>query len=57
MKYGADLSSNLASKEFNIFHELDIQPVINKQTNALDYYENKKLYFIKWQDGVIKEVK
>jgi len=56
LKYTSDLSSNLSSKEFKIFHEMDIQPVMNKQSNALDYYENKRLYFIKWQDGVIKSV-
>jgi hypothetical protein len=56
MKYGNDLSSNLGSKEFTVFRELDIQPVINKQTNTLDYFENKKLFFLKWQDGIIKSV-
>ena len=22
---------------------------------TLDYFENKKLYFLKWQDGLLKE--
>ena len=56
MKYGTDLPSNLTRKEFNVFRELDIQPVIDKQTNAIDYFENKKLFFVKWQDGIIKGV-
>jgi hypothetical protein len=56
LKYGKDLSSNLTGKEFNVFREVDIQPVINKQTTTLDYFENKKLFFVKWQDGIIKGV-
>jgi ABC-type branched-subunit amino acid transport system substrate-binding protein len=56
LQYGKDIASNLTRKEFNIFRELDIQPVINKQTTTLDYFENKKLFFVKWQDGIIKGV-
>ena len=54
LKYKQELSSNITRREFNVFREFDIQPVLNKQTNTLDYFENKKLYFIKWQDGVMK---
>jgi ABC-type branched-subunit amino acid transport system substrate-binding protein len=56
LQYGKDIASNLGRKEFNVFRELDIQPVINKQTTTLDYFENKKLFFVKWQDGIIKGV-
>jgi hypothetical protein len=56
LKYKNELASNITNKDFNVFHEFDIQPVLNKQTNTLDYFENKKLYFIKWQDGIIKAV-
>ena len=56
MRYKQDLTSNLTRKEFNVFREFDIQPVINKQSSTLDYFENKKLYFIKWKDGVITSV-
>ena len=56
IQYGKDIASNLSRKEFNVFRELDIQPVINKQTTTLDYFENKKLFFVKWQDGIIKGV-
>jgi len=56
LKYKNELSSNITQKGINVFREFDIQPVVNKQTNTLDYFENKKLYFIKWQDGVIKGV-
>ncbi len=33
-----------------------IVPVTNKKTGQIDYYENKKLYFIRKQDGIIKAV-
>jgi hypothetical protein len=56
LQYGKDVSSNLGNKQFKLFTDFDIQPVINKQTNALDYFENKKLYFLKWQDGIIRGV-
>lgn len=54
--FGDDISNNLTKKDFNVFREFDIQPVINTENSTLDYFENKKLYFIKWQDGVIRGV-
>lgn len=56
MQYGHDLASNLSSKQFKLFTDYDIQPVLNRQTMMLDYFENKKLYFLKWQDGMLKSV-
>ncbi|HEV7781816.1 MAG TPA: amino acid ABC transporter substrate-binding protein, partial [Chitinophagaceae bacterium] len=56
LQYGNDLSSNLSSKLNKVFTDYDIQPVLNKQSMSLDYFENKKLYFLKWQDGIIKGV-
>jgi hypothetical protein len=56
LKYGKDLSSNLGNRQVKVFIDYDIQPVMNKQTMTLDYFENKKLYFLKWQDGIIKSV-
>lgn len=53
-KYGSDLPSNLSSKDFNLIRSFDIQPVLNRTTLALDYFENRKLYFIKWLDGTFK---
>jgi hypothetical protein len=54
LEYGSEFPSNINHKAFNVFRELDIQPVVNKQTTTLDYYENKRLFFVKWQDGIIK---
>jgi len=53
---GDDIASNLSNKDFKVFTDYDIQPVLNKQTMTLDYFENRKLYFLKWEDGVIKSV-
>ncbi len=56
LQYGHDLASNLANKQAKVFTDLDIQPVLSKQNMTLDYFENKKLYFLKWQDGVLKGI-
>lgn len=56
LQYGKDLSSNLGNKQVKVFTDYDIQPVINKQNRTLEYFENKKLYFVKWQDGIVKSV-
>jgi hypothetical protein len=51
-----DVASNLSRKGNFIFTQFDIQPVLNKTTMALDYFENKKLYFIKYSDGIRSSV-
>jgi ABC-type branched-subunit amino acid transport system substrate-binding protein len=56
LQYKKDFASNLGSKQNKLFTDFDIQPVINKRTSVLDYFENKKLYFLKWEDGLIKSV-
>lgn len=54
LQYGRDLASNLTSKQNKVFTDYDIQPVINRTTTTLEYFENKKLYFLKWYDGIIQ---
>lgn len=56
LQYGTDLGSNLVNKQYKVFTDFDIQPVFNKENMTLDYFENKRLYFLKWQDGYIKNV-
>jgi hypothetical protein len=56
MQYGKDIASNLGNKQTKIFTDFDIQPVLNKQSMTLDYFENKKLYFLKWEDGMLKGI-
>ena len=54
LKYPNDFNSSITRKEFNVFREFDIQPVItNNQTMTLDYFENKKLYFLRWLNGIV----
>ncbi|TBR19494.1 MAG: hypothetical protein EPO57_03020 [Chitinophagaceae bacterium] len=55
-QYKTDLSSHLTTSNFNVFTNFDIHPVVNRKTLVLDYFENKKIYFIKWQDGNINAV-
>jgi hypothetical protein len=34
---------------------MDIQPTLfAAQPGVIQYYENKKLYYLKWQDGFLK---
>lgn len=56
MDHRNDFNSNISSKSHTVFTDYDIQPVLNRQNLTLDYFENKKLYFLKWQDGVLKGV-
>ena len=52
-----DVASNLTRKGNFIFTQFDIQPVfINKATMALDYFENKNLYFIRYSKGIKSSV-
>ena len=53
---GKNLGSSLGEKKYKVFFDLDIQPVLNHQSMAIDYFENKKLYFIKKADGAVKAV-
>lgn len=54
MLHEKNLGSSLSDKKYNVFTAFDIQPVINSKTMTLDYFENKKIYFVKTIDGVVK---
>jgi hypothetical protein len=57
IKYKDDFINHLSDKEAKLFNDFDIQPVkLRKENPGPDYLENKKLYFIKKQDGVVKNV-
>jgi hypothetical protein len=56
MTYKKNISANLGDKRYKLFTEFNIEPVYNKKTSATDYFENKKLYFVKKVDGVVKAV-
>jgi hypothetical protein len=51
-----NISSSLGDKKHMLFTELDIQPILNKNTQTLDYFENKKLYIVRKVDGLVKAI-
>lgn len=55
-QFGDDIASNLGNKEYVQFTQYDIQPVFARPGMQLQYFENKRLYFLRWQDGVIRLV-
>ncbi len=57
MDYGKNLSGSIGEKKYKVFDDFDIEPVfLNKQNLTLDYFENKKLYFIRKVDGNVTTV-
>jgi hypothetical protein len=55
--HGRDLGGNIGVKEFKVFNDFNIEPVfLNRQTMTLDYFENKKLYFVHMTDGNVTAV-
>jgi hypothetical protein len=49
----SDIASSLTRKGNYVFTQFDIQPVfIDPVAMTLDYFENKKLYYIKYSNGV-----
>ena len=52
LQYGKDMGSNISNKQYKVFTDYDIQPVLNKPSMTLDYFENKKLYFIRYSNGI-----
>jgi hypothetical protein len=56
-KYRANLINNLSDKQYTLFNQCDIQPIKLKSGNPKpDYLENRKLYFIKKQQGIVKNI-
>jgi hypothetical protein len=55
--HGKDLSGSVGEKKYKVFNDFNIEPVfLNRQTMTLDYFENKKLYFVRKVDGNITAV-
>lgn len=54
-QFSNDLAAGIGSKQYKVFYDFDIQPV--SKSNPLDYYENKKLYFLTYANGSLKSVK
>ncbi len=56
-KHKNEFINNISDKEFTLFNQFDIQPVkASRNKDKPDYLENKKLYFIKKQNGNLKSV-
>jgi hypothetical protein len=52
MLHGKGLNGSIGEKKFKVFTDFEIAPVfLNRQTMTLDYFENRKLYFIRKMDG------
>lgn len=58
IKHEGKLLANINDKSFKLFNEFDIQPVrpYSNNTGAVDYLENKKLYYIRKMNGQIRSV-
>ncbi|HUR11051.1 MAG TPA: hypothetical protein VM012_06765 [Flavitalea sp.] len=56
LTYKRNLRFALTDKRYRVFTDFDIQPVMDPKTNTTAYLENKKIYFIKKIDGIIKAV-
>jgi hypothetical protein len=54
LQHGPALNTGIGEKKFTVFTEFDIQPVYtNRPSMTLDYFENKKLYFVRKLNGTI----
>jgi hypothetical protein len=57
LQYRSNLINNLSSSNYKLFNDFSVAPVKLRSSSVLpDYLENKKLYFIKKQDGNLKSV-
>lgn len=57
VKHRHNLVNNLSDKDFTLFNEFRLEPIRIKKTNVQpDFIENKKLYFIKKQQGAVKSI-
>ncbi len=57
VKHRQDLINNLSDPSFTLFNSYDVQPVkTTRDATVPDYLENKKLYFMKRVNGVLKSV-
>ncbi|HRO85265.1 MAG TPA: ABC transporter substrate-binding protein [Niabella sp.] len=53
-QYGKEVNAHLDDKQFRVMYDYDIQPVFNN--HHLNYFENKKLYFLKFYNGILQQV-
>jgi hypothetical protein len=54
LAHGKDVEASLGERRFKVFNDLEITPVFStKPPMTLDYFENKRLYFIRKLDGIV----
>lgn len=53
-QYGKNINQNLSQKSYPMFYDYNIQPVY--QNGNIGYYENKKLYFLRYLNGSLQQV-
>ncbi len=53
-KHGKNVNQNLTDRSFRMFYDYDIQPVY--LNGKMAYYENKKLYFLRFLNGTLQQV-
>lgn len=58
VKYHTNMLNNISeSSSFKIANDFNFEPVrLSKESYAPDYLENKKIYFVKKADGLIKSI-
>ncbi len=57
VKYRTNILNNISDPAFKISTDFYFEPVrLGKESYAPDYIENKKIYFVKKQDGMVKAV-
>lgn len=57
MEHGRQLAGSMGEKKYKVFTDFDIQPYLREGSMpVLDYFENRKLYFVRKVDGVVKSV-
>ena len=54
--HGKSLTGSIGEKKYKVFNDFDIQPVLSRPAMTLEYFENKKLYFIKKTEGNVTAV-
>ncbi len=53
-KYGKNVNQHFADRSFRMFYDYNIQPVY--LNGKMAYYENKKLYFLRFLNGTLQQV-
>lgn len=54
--YGAEIVTHKSDKQFLVYTSYDMQPVYIDKAGVPDYFENKKIYFIKRYNAEVKLV-